>query len=396
MADTRSDVEDRLVDLLRTARSSLGLSVSFVSRLDETTQHLEVVESEVPTPFRAGQSRLRRNSPCQAILDGALPSVIPDTAALPADQQFPVPSIRSLVSVPIVLSDGSLYGTFCAAGFSSEPSLTARDKTLMDVLAQAASAIIEPTVHERARRSAIEDRLLPVIEAGGPIVVLQPIVDFATGRFVGAEALSRFPAAWSMPPDVCFDEAHSIGLGNHLELLALERAAEYLPSVPGHLAMNVSPEALLAPECGLLLDRLPLDRVVLELSEHDAVSDYGLLMSVLAPRRARGMQLAIDDVGAGFSSLRHIVLTAPDVIKLDRTIVTGIGTDAVLGTLVNALVGFAHECRARVVAEGVETASDAEVLRGLGVDHGQGWFFGRPGPVEALSAAVRVLVEPPS
>jgi EAL domain-containing protein (putative c-di-GMP-specific phosphodiesterase class I) len=125
--------------------------------------------------------------------------------------------------------------------------------------------------------------------------------------------------------------------------------------------------------------------VLLELSEHDQVEDYDALHDALAPRRARGLRLAIDDVGAGFSSLRHIVLTSPDVIKLDRFLVDGIAHDPVLEKLVHALVDFGHGCDARVVAEGVKTAEDAEALRTLGVDYGQGWLFGRPGPPEALA-----------
>ena len=99
-------------------------------------------------------------------------------------------------------------------------------------------------------------------------------------------------------------------------------------------------------------------------------------------------RLAIDDVGAGFSSLRHIVLTAPDVIKMDRSIVDEVSGDPVLTTLVRSLVEFGHGCGARVVAEGVETAQDAASLLGLGVDCGQGWHFGRPGPPEDLRDGV--------
>ncbi len=124
---------------------------------------------------------------------------------------------------------------------------------------------------------------------------------------------------------------------------------------------------------------------LLELSEHDQVEDYSVLSAVLAPLRAAGRRLAIDDVGAGFSSLRHIVLTAPDVIKLDRTIVAGASTDLVLRTLVRSLVDFGHGCGAAVVAEGIETSQDAIVLRDVGVDYGQGWHFGRPGPPEQLN-----------
>ena len=200
------------------------------------------------------------------------------------------------------------------------------------------------------------------METGGPLVVLQPIVELSTGARVGAEALSRFPADWAKAPDVCFGEAHSIGLGHQLELLALERAADHLASVEGYVSMNVSPATLLTPECAELLHRLPLDRVLLELSEHDPVDDYDSLRSTLAPLRSRGMRLAIDDVGAGFSSLRHIVVTTPDVIKLDRSLVFGVTDDPVLRTLVRSLVDFGHGCDASVVAEGVETADDAATL----------------------------------
>jgi EAL domain-containing protein (putative c-di-GMP-specific phosphodiesterase class I) len=253
------------------------------------------------------------------------------------------------------------------------------------VLAKAAALVIEPEVRAQQRRTEIDGRLDPVVAAGGPTVVLQPIVALATGERVGAEALSRFPADWGRAPDVVFAEAHSIGRGDDLELLALERAAAHLDAVTGYVAMNVSPATLLTARCRELLGRLPLDRILLELSEHDPVEDYTALTTALLPFRAAGMRLAIDDVGAGFSSLRHIVLTTPDVIKIDRSIVSGLDTDPVLATLVRSLVDFAAGLHARVVAEGVETGAEAERLRGLGVDLGQGWFFGRPGPPEALA-----------
>ena len=100
------------------------------------------------------------------------------------------------------------------------------------------------------------------------------------------------------------------------------------------------------------------------------------------------MQLAVDDVGAGFSSLRHVVSTAPDVLKLDRSIVSGVDTDPVLSRLVQSLVTFGHGCGVKVVAEGIETAGEAGACRELGVDLGQGWLYGRPGPPEALEPVV--------
>jgi EAL domain-containing protein (putative c-di-GMP-specific phosphodiesterase class I) len=398
MARERSDAERQIADLLQTAKKSLRLSVAFLSRLDGTTQHLEVVESSIPVIFRDGITQRQETTFCQAILDGKLPAVIPDVKKFPEAMKLPtakIPRIRSYVSAPVVLSDGELYGTFCAFGLTSDKELTTRDKALMEVLASAASVIIEPDFRAQQRRTGIEDRLAPVIADGGPVVALQPIVDLATGDRVGAEALSRFPAEWGMAPDVVFAEAHGVGLGHRLELLALERAAEHLDHVGGYVAMNVSPATLLTPECGELLRRLPLHRVLLELSEHDQVEDYVTLNSTLAPLRAQGLRLAIDDVGAGFSSLRHNVVTSPDVIKIDRSIVAGLDTDPVLSKLVQSLVEFGHGCRVRVVAEGVETAGEAAALRTLGVDHGQGWHFGRPGPREALSEVQSLRIPPP-
>jgi len=395
----RSAAEQQIAELLQTARTSLRLSVAFLSRLDGTTQHLEVVESSLPLIFRDGITQKQETSFCQAILDGKLPAVIPDVKAHPLAMTLPtarIPRIRSYVSAPVVLSDGSLYGTFCAFGFTSDKELAERDEALMGVLASAASVIIEPEVRSQARRSEIEDRLAPLIADGGPVVALQPIVDLATGERIGAEALSRFPADWGMAPDVVFAQAHSVGLGDRLELLALERAAEHLDRVDGYVAMNVSPATLLTPECGDLLGRLPLRRVLLELSEHDQVGDYAALTTTLAPLRAEGLRLAIDDVGAGFSSLRHIVVTAPDVIKIDRSIISGLDTDPVLTKLVRSLVEFGHGCGVRVVAEGVETATEAAALRTLAVDHGQGWYFGRPGAPEALSGFASAIPSPRS
>jgi EAL domain-containing protein (putative c-di-GMP-specific phosphodiesterase class I) len=397
MRRTRTDTDQQVAELLRTAKESLGLSLTFLSRLDGTTQHLEVVESSIPL-FRDGQTQPQSTSFCQAILDGRLPPVIPDVARLPEAKRLPAarfPRIRSFVSVPVTLSDGSLYGTFCAAGFTSDRDLAKRDQALMEVLARATATIIEPGVQRRRSHDEIRGRLEPVVTAGGPTVVLQPIVALADGVRVGAEALSRFPAEWGKAPDVVFAEANEIGAGTMLEQLAFRGAAAHLWNVTGYVAINFSPATLLDPRTRELLADLPAERVLVELSEHDPVDDYDALRAALEALRGRGMRLAIDDVGAGFSSLRHILMTRPDVIKLDRSIVAGAGHDDVLRTLVRSLTDFGHGCGASVVAEGVETVEDALALRDAGVDHGQGWLFGRPGPAGDLLDRYPVATEAP-
>jgi EAL domain-containing protein (putative c-di-GMP-specific phosphodiesterase class I) len=396
MARARSEADEKVGELLRTAKESLGLSLTFLSRLDGQVQHLEVVESSLPF-FRDGITRPQATSFCQAILDGKLPNVIPNVAKLPEAKRLPAarfPRIRSFVSVPVRLSDGTLYGTFCAAGFAADNELSKRDQALMEVLAGAAATVIEPGVLERRREADIRIRLAPLIAEGGPRIALQPIVALEDGQRVGAEALSRFPAQWERSPDQVFAEATSVGDGVLLELLAVERAVAHLDSVSGYIAINLSPATLLDRGCLELLAGLPTDRVLLELSEHDPVEDYDALRAALAPLRATGLRLAIDDVGAGFSSLRHIVMTSPDVMKLDRSIVAGTATDPVLRTLVRSLVSFGHGCGATVVAEGIETAADAVALRDIEVDYGQGWWFARAGEASELrpSYAVEALV----
>ena len=382
----RTDTDEKVAELLRTAKNSLGLSLTFLTRLDGETQHLEVVESSIPF-FHDGQTQPQATSLCQAILDGKLPSVIPNVAKLPEAKRLPAarfPRIRSYISVPVSLSDGTLYGTFCAAGFTADNDLTKRDRALMEVLASAAATIIEPGIQERRREAAILSRLQPIRDAGGPRIVLQPIVALADGARVGAEALSRFPAEWGQAPDEVFADAASIGIGLELEMLAVRHAVDAFVGVSGYLSINFSAQTLLDDRCQELLNSFPLERIVLELSEHDPVLDYRVLLDALAPLRRSGLRLAIDDVGAGFASLRHILLTSPDVIKLDRSIVAGIAAAPILRRLERSLTEFGHGAGAAVVAEGVETRDDALALRDVGVDYGQGWHFARPGSADQL------------
>ncbi|HJX42745.1 MAG TPA: GAF domain-containing protein, partial [Geodermatophilus sp.] len=159
MARKRTDAEQQVAELLRTARTSLQMSVAFLSRMDGTTQTFEVVDSKVPVLFKDGATARQDTSFCQKILDGDLPPVIDDVKKYPLAMSLPaarIPRIRSYVSAPVTLADGTLYGTFCAFGFTSDKELTGRDESLMKVLASAASVIIEPEVREQQRRDDID------------------------------------------------------------------------------------------------------------------------------------------------------------------------------------------------------------------------------------------------
>jgi EAL domain-containing protein (putative c-di-GMP-specific phosphodiesterase class I) len=125
-------------------------------------------------------------------------------------------------------------------------------------------------------------------------------------------------------------------------------------------------------------------RVVMELTEQVRVDDYPRLAQALKQLRLMGVRLAIDDTGAGFASLAHILKLAPDLIKLDRELTSGIDRDPVRCALGAALVSFASRIGAEIIAEGIETASELEVLRGLGIRYGQGYFLCRPTSADSI------------
>jgi EAL domain-containing protein (putative c-di-GMP-specific phosphodiesterase class I) len=219
-------------------------------------------------------------------------------------------------------------------------------------------------------------------------VVCQPIIDLQSGDLLGAEALTRFRGPPEQPPDVWFDQAHRSGFGEELELAAVKAALKLLGRLPhdAFLAINIGPEAIAAPELPALL-ATDARRTVLELTEHRRVADYPRLQHALHEIRATGVRLAIDDTGAGFASLAHILKLAPEIIKLDRDITRGIDVDPVRRALAGALVSFAAETGAEVTAEGIETAAELDAARELGISCGQGYLLGRPGPITSLPPA---------
>jgi EAL domain-containing protein (putative c-di-GMP-specific phosphodiesterase class I) len=220
-------------------------------------------------------------------------------------------------------------------------------------------------------------------------MVFQPIVDVEQGRAVSFEALARFAAEPLRPPDEWFNEANAAGLGVELEMLAVSTALASLPLLPAGVAMtvNVGPETLSGEPLLALLAGVEPGKVVLELTEHTGVDDYSQLRSTVQALGKMGVRLAVDDTGAGISSLAHILKLAPDYIKLDRELVRGIDIDPVRRALASSLLSFSAETGATVIAEGVETRDELEVLRQAGVRYVQGYYFGRPSEIGPSSWA---------
>lgn len=237
----------------------------------------------------------------------------------------------------------------------------------------------------RRHRAVLQASLRDGIEA-----VYQPIFDLASGALVGMEALARFPAHADVPVQVWFTRAQELGMGGQLELAALRTALGAAKRLPRdvYLTVNVSPSCLQEREIREALAASDLSRVVVELTEHAPVIDYDGLAQILAPLRAAGARLAVDDMGSGYSSLRHILRLAPDFIKLDIGLTSGIDQEPAKRALAMALLSFGEEIDAIVIAEGVETSSELDTLRRLGVPFGQGFRLAHPAPFpDALSRA---------
>ena len=255
-----------------------------------------------------------------------------------------------------------------------------------------AAALTAPTLTQITARSQHAD-LLPLFadELNAFRSVYQPIVALGvsggTPAVIGYEALLRAEGpAGPVMPDELFAAAASAGWLHVLDRVgrttALRGAAGWLGDA--QLFVNFLPTTIYRPEVCLrttekaaLAAGLRLDQVVFEVTESERVTDVDHLADVFAYYRERGCRVALDDLGAGYSSLNLLVRLQPDVVKLDKDIVQRL-PDAVSAAVVAAVVDITHSYGGQVLAECVETAEQADAARALGVDLAQGWFFGRP------------------
>ena len=253
-------------------------------------------------------------------------------------------------------------------------------------LSPTAAAEVVRGISEQLRRETAETdarhemraRVESVLAADGLWVAFQPIVELSTGHAVGFEALTR--SAAPVDAGVLFAEASEIGLRSELELAALRAAVSRVAELPlgTFLSVNLSPEVIVSFPLLELLGKASAHRTVIEVTEHARVNDYAALARAVQPARALGARLAVDDAGAGYASLRHVLKLEPDIIKLDVALIRDLDADRGARALASSLVTFAREMDQLVIAEGIETARTVDVLEALGVRYGQGYYFARP------------------
>ena len=280
--------EDFVEAMLTGARSFLGMDVAFIGEFTQDSRIFRYVDGAADCPgVRVGAADALEDSYCRRIVDGRLPELIPDARLLPAAAELAVTAalpVGAHLSVPILLSDGSVYGTFCAFAHTGRDDLQLRDLAVMRMLASLVAGRLE---HQRALRREIDEdrgRVRQVIADREFRTVFQPIMDLRDGAVVGYEALTRF--AFGTPTE-WFAMAARTGGGVALEMATLISAVDEIDNLPAgaYLAVNVSPAALCSIEFDDLVGALPLGRLVLELTEQSSVDRPELAARVEALRR---------------------------------------------------------------------------------------------------------------
>lgn len=384
-AQPTSSKVSRIDRALETIRKHMGMDVAYLSEFVDGHTVLRAIDAPGYEALASvGTAFPLEVSYCNHVFEGRLPELIPDTSANELAASLPITKavpIGSHMSLPIRRPDGSIYGMFCCLSPKPNMTLNQRDLDTMQVFADLATEHVHAELLESEEKAQKHKRILDVLEGEKFKPVFQPIWNFAEGTPAGFEALCRFEPEPYRTPDLWFEEAAEVGLGEELELAMISKALAALEHFPTevYLSINASPSTVISGGLEKIIAGLPQDRLLLEITEHAFVADYQGLVAALAPMRARGLRLAIDDAGAGYASLQHIVRLKPDIIKLDMSLTRDIDTDQALRSLANALIHFSRETGATIVAEGIETEGEYQMLKMLGIYGGQGYHLGRPG-----------------
>jgi diguanylate cyclase (GGDEF)-like protein/PAS domain S-box-containing protein len=265
--------------------------------------------------------------------------------------------------------------------------------------------VFEPAMHETAlKRLELKADLQRAVEHGEFILHYQPVIELESGRISGVEALIRWmhPERGMVPPLDFIPLAEETGLIVAIGQWVLQEACMYardlqtrFPSDPPfHMAVNLSARQLQRPEIvdevRDILEETGLEpsSLILEITESVMMSNMELSIERLGELKALGVMLAVDDFGTGYSSLGYLKRFPVDVVKIDRSFVTGLGSDPGDVAIVSAVIGLAHALHLRVTAEGVETEEQLMALIDLDCDEAQGYFFSPPQPAPDLRGLI--------
>lgn len=259
---------------------------------------------------------------------------------------------------------------------------------VMRVSAQMKASFAPNAAAEGGRDSALHEELSQLLRDASIRSVYQPIVRLGDGRVFGYEALTRCPQDSLFDgPLSLFRFAEEAGQAFSLDRLAREKAIRHCPPLGAmqKIFINVTmgimndPHFVSGQTIRWLTERgLHPGQVVFELTERSSIDDFDAAKKILAHYRSQGYEIAIDDAGAGYSSLQSIVELNPDYIKIDRSLVRDADKDDMKKHMLRTFVRFAKKMNIRTVAEGIERPEEMRLLRAMGFDFGQGYWIGRP------------------
>ena len=283
----------------------------------------------------------------------------------------------SLAYAPVRYDERLIGLLIIQASDAVEKTASAEALPALIEFADLAGALIGRDMADRAEMGRSRDHIASIISHRAFKSVFQPIVDLALDAIVGYEGLTRFTDG--SDPEITFAEAAAVNLGPELEMVTLQAslaAARDLPS-SAWLNLNASPDIIIAGKPLRSLLHGYSRHLVLEVTEHTAIADYPAFRAAMAAL-GPNVEFAVDDAGAGFASLRHILELRPAFVKLDRWLVAGLETDNARQAMIVGLRHFSRSTGCRLIAEGVETDREFAALRSLDVQLGQGYLLGRP------------------
>jgi EAL domain-containing protein (putative c-di-GMP-specific phosphodiesterase class I) len=244
------------------------------------------------------------------------------------------------------------------------------------------STAIPPRLAEQIDAIRSMSRISALLDSHMLMTAFQPIYGLADETVVGVEALSRFVSDDGAAAELWFAEAAAVGLGANLEFSALGSAAAAARDLPENLyvSLNISPTSCLDPRLPELFEHidLPINRVVLELTESVSDEEYPQFIAAINPLREQGLRLAVDDTHSGAGALSRMVHLRPDFLKVGRNVIGDVDNDGIQRALAGCLVDFAEQIGTTLIAEGIETVGELKVLTELGISAGQGYLLGRP------------------
>jgi EAL domain-containing protein (putative c-di-GMP-specific phosphodiesterase class I) len=376
--------DEMLRNILMAVRKHLGMDVAYISELVDGAWVLRDVDAtDAEIAMTAGESHPPGELYCQHILEGRLPELMADTAEFELAQSLAITTrgpIGAHLGIPIRGGDGEALGMLGCLSQAAKPALGERELEVMRVFADIAATHVRRRVEGERQFQARRHRVRSLIADEAYSLAYQPIWDLGSRRVMGFEALCRVTEEATELPESFFREAAELGCETELEVAVIRRAVKALRVLEEdlYLAVNASPRTVLSGALAKLKGAAPLHRMVLELTEHDAVEDYVALDKALGPLRAEGLRIAVDDAGAGYASLRHIVRLKPDIVKLDMSLTRHVDADPSRQALASAMSMFCSRIQIVLVAEGIESWAELDTLRGLGVPTGQGFHLGRP------------------